>query len=512
MLAVMRCAIPAAFLVVACGSEHAGPIERASREQLLDPEFCGDCHVAHYEEWAASMHAYASRDPIFLAMNRRGQEETDGELGSFCVKCHAPLALDEGETFDGLNLDSVPEALQGIGCYACHNVDAVEGEHNNPLRRSEDTVLRGRLDDPASGAPHDSEYSPLIAGDKSESATLCGACHDVVLPSPPAPAPVNLERTFVEWQSSVFSPQGAPLASAVATCSGCHVPFRGDVEPLAPGAPARNRHRHEMAGVDAALDDFPDTSDSERDAELAERQRAQLQRLLDSTLRIEICVQALPGDAAAVYVTLDNASAGHDFPSGVAHDRRAWVELVAYREDTVLYQSGVVDESEPVVELDDPDLWLFRDEVFDEDGDAAHMFWEVADYVERTIPVQVTNDPSDPDYYLSHAVRRFPRAGEEVIAGVPDRVTVRVRLRPVGLDVIDDLISTGHLEGSLRDAIPTLDLLPNRRLVGDAESDLASLSSVSMEWSSATMGSSALSTRDDFTVNPPRTCVGMPRR
>ncbi|HYJ08653.1 MAG TPA: hypothetical protein VEX18_06580, partial [Polyangiaceae bacterium] len=38
-----------------------------SRELLLDPETCRDCHSTHYREWAGSMHAYASIDPVFLA-------------------------------------------------------------------------------------------------------------------------------------------------------------------------------------------------------------------------------------------------------------------------------------------------------------------------------------------------------------------------------------------------------------------------------------------------------------
>src|SRR6187551_186452 len=62
-----------------------------AREQLLDAETCRGCHSDHYREWAGSMHAYATRDPVFLAMNRRGQEETRGELGAFCVGCRAPL-------------------------------------------------------------------------------------------------------------------------------------------------------------------------------------------------------------------------------------------------------------------------------------------------------------------------------------------------------------------------------------------------------------------------------------
>ena len=60
------------------------------------------------------MHAYASTDPVFLAMNQRGQRETNGELGSFCVQCHAPMALRTGATTDGLNLKTLPEHLQGV--------------------------------------------------------------------------------------------------------------------------------------------------------------------------------------------------------------------------------------------------------------------------------------------------------------------------------------------------------------------------------------------------------------
>jgi len=83
-----------------CADHDAPPVasQHFTREQLLDAETCRACHSDHYREWAGSMHAYASQDPVFLAMNRRGQAETHGELGTFCVGCHAPLALREGAT------------------------------------------------------------------------------------------------------------------------------------------------------------------------------------------------------------------------------------------------------------------------------------------------------------------------------------------------------------------------------------------------------------------------------
>src|SRR3954470_24102059 len=115
---LVACGFAAALAGLAGCAEHDRVDERTyfTREQLLDPETCRGCHSDHYREWAGSMHAYASQDPVFLAMNRRGQEETDGALGSFCVGCHAPLALREGATTDGLNLAEVPKHLQGISC------------------------------------------------------------------------------------------------------------------------------------------------------------------------------------------------------------------------------------------------------------------------------------------------------------------------------------------------------------------------------------------------------------
>ena len=40
---------------------------------LMDPATCQECHPDHYDQWQGSMHAYAAADPIFRAMNARGQ-------------------------------------------------------------------------------------------------------------------------------------------------------------------------------------------------------------------------------------------------------------------------------------------------------------------------------------------------------------------------------------------------------------------------------------------------------
>src|SRR5690606_5213466 len=189
----------ACVLSIACSSTEE-PAPAASLEELRDPLTCSGCHEDHYREWAGSMHAYASKDPVFLAMNARGQRETNGALGDFCVRCHAPLAVATGATTDGLNLAELPDELQGITCVFCHSVTAVEGDNNNPLVLSEDGIMRGGIPDPIDGAPHGTEYSALHDRNRLESSTLCGACHDIVVPNG-----FHLERTFLEWRESLYS-------------------------------------------------------------------------------------------------------------------------------------------------------------------------------------------------------------------------------------------------------------------------------------------------------------------
>ena len=408
-----------AGLLSACSS---GP--SLTREELLSPDTCKGCHPDHYREWSGSMHAYAADDPVFMAMNARGQRETGGELGDFCVRCHAPMALLEGATTDGLDLADAPQHLKGVTCYFCHSVDAVEGTHNNPLLLADDGVMRGGISDPDDNKAHDSTGSPLHDRESRESSDMCGACHDVV-----TPAGVHLERTFTEWQDSLFGQDGLAHIS----CSGCHMTGRDGRAADQDGAPARRVHEHTFAGVDVALTQWP-----EKEAQLEA-----IRRDLDPSLQAELCVNMDPGPVAQV--TLDNVLVGHMWPSGAAQDRRAWVELVAYIGDEVIHQSGVVDEGQPVASLADPDLWLMRDRALDAEGEVAHMFWDVAEVESELLPPAVTSDPADPRYF--HAVTR-----SYLLPGLPDRVTMRVHLEPIGLDVMDDLIASGDLDRSVRDA------------------------------------------------------------
>jgi hypothetical protein len=241
-----------------------------------DPASCEGCHPDQTREWASSMHAYASDDPVFVAMNQRGQRETGGQLGSFCVRCHQPTEA------------------RGVGCVACHQVAAIEATHNGGIVLDRDGPMRGALRAPERNPAHESQYSELVDGDQPGSSRMCGACHDVVLPNGLA-----IENTYAEWNASVF---GGNLS-----CSGCHMFSAGP-----------RRHDHSFPGIDVAATPWPGVAE----------QRALIARDLRPALLTKLCVQPT-GGGVEVAVTLDNAQVGHAFPSGTTHARRVRAELTA---------------------------------------------------------------------------------------------------------------------------------------------------------------------------------------
>lgn len=417
-------------LASSCGSENA---EEQSftlvGEALYDPNNCLPCHAEQFREWSSSMHAYAAEDPVFLAMNQRMLRETDGASADFCVTCHAPMAVRLGLTKDGSNLAELPSWSRGVTCYFCHAVDAVEGTHNAALRLSDDGVMRGSIRDPIKSMPHKGAYSPLHDREAHESSSLCGACHDVITPHG-----AHIERTFEEWKNSLYGKPGQ------LSCGKCHMEGRQGQAALVEGAPIRRVHDHSMPGVDVALTPFFGM----------EAQRQAIQELLDSTLLTKLCVKNTPLGIVAD-VTLDNAFAGHGFPSGANQDRRAWVELIAYKDGETIFSSGVVEDGKPVAALPDPNLWLLRDKIFRADGTETHLFWEAARVEPSQLPPAVTADPLDPAFI--HSVTRTYR-----LPSAPDRVTMRVRMRPMDFDLLDDLVDSGDLDPAVLDRIPTFDL------------------------------------------------------
>ena len=418
---------------------------------LRDPEACADCHPVHYREWLGSMHAYAAEDPVFRALNAKAQRETNGELGDFCVKCHAPVALALGLTEDGLNLDEVPQEAQGVNCWFCHQAEAVEGTHNNPLRLAMDAIMRANVTDPLEPDAHLVEQSTLFDRNHVDSSKMCGSCHDIV-----APAGAHVERTFAEWQASFYGDPDPDDPTEPApwglSCSSCHMGRTTGAIADYPGVPGdRNRHAHSFVGVDVAVTDFPD---AELGPQLRAEQLAEIEEIRQTSLCASMCVREDPDtNGAEINVWLHNEGSGHSWPSGATPDRRAWVEVIARDDaDAVLYSSGVVGDDEAIAELEDPDLWLFRDRVFDAEGNETHAFWNAASYESNLLPAPAELNPETEGASW--------RTQSYTLDAMPARANMRVLIRPMGLEILHELVESGDLDAAVVEQFSTFEVPP----------------------------------------------------
>ena len=436
----------AVLILLACDSESAIR-EPPSREELLNPETCKECHVNHYNEWAASMHAYASKDPVFRAMNKRGQEEA--QLGDFCVKCHAPMAVEEQVFTDFGDLSTVPEHLQGVTCYFCHNAVGVGEPHNNAnILLANDTTMRGSFGNPVDPGVHGvlQAKSPHHDRRKRESAIMCGTCHDIVTPNG-----THLERTLAEWKGSLFANEDPVQFQS---CSDCHMEeekLRREAAPGFPGVSARVNHSHLFPAVDVSV-----TPDTPNQAALRSAiEKCELQSRSISYL--EIVEGAgdrgwFPGEPYAFSVLVET-QAGHAMPSGAANDRRLWLEVIAMRDGQEVWSSGRIEDDAPEegsgANDDDDQLCMFRARFNKADGQPAHMFWDaVGEPGGKVLPIPKTAMAGSHTERCSYAIKRPPFEA-------PDKLKLRLRLRPMGHDVLKDLIDSGHLDPSILPAMPT---------------------------------------------------------
>jgi hypothetical protein len=422
----MKHIVALAFAVAACHEDHL-PIA-----QLQDPATCMECHPKHYQQWSGSMHAYASDDPVFVAMNKRGQMDTGGTLGPFCVQCHAPMAVQLGLT-DGTDFDptTLPPTARGITCYFCHNVKSVEDTHNNGLRLANDDTMRGGLKNPIDSPAHGGVYDTLMDGDANNS-EICGSCHDIVTPKG-----VELERTYKEWQTTFFS-QPDPLHHL--TCGGCHMTSSTEIVADKPGlnVPERENgfHDHQLAAIDQALTAFPemDTQATALDTELKGSVAVIGPAPLGSNKPTGgICV--LPN--GTMTVRMDTILIGHAWPSGAAQDRRAWLEVIAYdASNNILFRSGdVQDGMDPEDVPADPDLVRIWDFTYDDAGQPTDLFWNVASHdASHLLRPPVTLDKNDPAF--DHSFTKTFVVGN---TSMWDHVTARIRIRPLSIHLLNEL-------------------------------------------------------------------------
>lgn len=247
--------------------------------ETLRASECGECHEEIYEEWRGSTHAQALADLQFQA-----EWEKDGFL-FVCRNCHTPLQNQQETVVTGLiggdyhRPAEAPNAEfdamlkdEAITCAVCHVRDGVIiGPHGD-----------------AADAPHPVRHDTQLL-----SAQACLGCHNVqgVLSA-------TLMCTFAtgdEWEASPYPGQGED-------CVTCHMPEvrRSNAE----GEQVRASNQHVWFGGGIAK--FPGQED------LALRGYV-------SGLEVQVSSPveaAAPGDTAHLAVTVRNARAGHELPTG----------------------------------------------------------------------------------------------------------------------------------------------------------------------------------------------------
>ena len=364
-------------------------------------------------EWSGSMHAYAADDPVFVAMNARGQRETGGALGNFCVNCHAPMAVREGLTTDGLEPRRRCRRPQGRDLLLLPHGASVDGAHNNPLQLANDDIAARPLRGP--GRRTTSPRRRVLGAARPRHGSSRRRCAAAATTSSTGTARTSSAPTS-EWQGSVFAQIGG------ATCSQCHMDQSTDRRsrwPRSRGAPLRRSHSHAFPAVDLALTPASRTQGAQRQAGPGAARHARCRRAL--------CVRAHRQRAARSSVILDNVAAGHGCPAARRRTGAPGVEVVAYKGANVIYQSGVVaDGRRPPHRSRSGPVAHARLHARRGGQGGAHVLAGGGLRDQRAARAHHF-DPSCPEFYKGHKIRLFPPSGTPMTAlGRIDRITVQV--------------------------------------------------------------------------------------
>jgi nitrate/TMAO reductase-like tetraheme cytochrome c subunit len=248
---------------------------------------CRKCHEQIYEEWAISSHANAAISPMFHRFEQKLNALSQGTLGYFCVRCHAPVAT----TMKHPRWASIGEGprvfREGVTCVACHRVveqyaktngerrmepgpiesptvgaSNGEGLANVLARRSEFKVKT----DPGDKLPGQLIHNRVVKFEQLSESTYCMSCHQVAV----QPG-IKLEVVWEQYRHSPAYRQGI-------RCQDCHmgrVPGKADgfceayvaVIEGKPSGPPRKHSNHVFFGPGSSIAHpglFPQNPEADR--------------------------------------------------------------------------------------------------------------------------------------------------------------------------------------------------------------------------------------------------------
>lgn len=193
---------------------------------------CKKCHEQIYEEWAISSHANAAISPMFHRFEQKINQLTRGTIGTFCVRCHAPVATTESYPRHESLLEGPRVYREGVTCVACHRVAEEYGKVNGERRlepgpleapvygssngEGVEHVLRNAdhfkvKTDPDDKSPGILMHRRAIQFKQLNQSSFCVSCHQVaVVPG------IKLEVVWDQYRASPAFRQGI-------RCQDCHM-------------------------------------------------------------------------------------------------------------------------------------------------------------------------------------------------------------------------------------------------------------------------------------------------
>lgn len=235
-------------------SQGKPPGQFSELEASLNPQSCGECHAAQYQQWRSSLHSHTMGPGI-----RWQLQLADVETAKSCLRCHAPMSeqlalLSQERGWSKIEASPpgyIPPNLheQGLVCAACHL-----RSHNRY------GPAANKVDSEASA--HDG----FVEHKAFEDSRFCATCHQF----PETGSRLNgklREDTYNQWRATRF-------AQEEKHCQSCHMPQR----------------QHLWKGIHD-------------------------ENMTRSALSVEFAVQQSASGGLEVRAEVTNSGAGHHFPT-----------------------------------------------------------------------------------------------------------------------------------------------------------------------------------------------------
>jgi hypothetical protein len=320
---------------------------------------CITCHQATGEQWLASAHRLAAKDPSYVR-NVNLLEKSRGIAATrYCEGCHAPIALLTGQLTPGGKHGGVSDTAandEGISCMSCHGINQLtssEGvasynfkartaylfEHANswPLKNLNHLVINLKP------SLHKKELQP----DLLTTSEYCGSCHTQFMDkSMNEWGWVKMQDEVLAWANSKFNmPKDSRFTHPKnKQCQDCHMPLIDGHDQAADINGKVKSHFFVGANVMLAKH-FNNEKLYKRTKKFLQQDKVDItivppENPLTKQSRLFVATdirskQKYPvamyrGTSNKITVLVSNQGVGHNFPGGSIDLNEAWIDLKVF--------------------------------------------------------------------------------------------------------------------------------------------------------------------------------------